>query len=552
MKALLGRMGDFFVNPMMVKELRAGTRGARFFFAQLIVLLLFTTAILIAFAAFAAEMVGRVDRVDPSAVGRGVYLISQCIQLAVVFLIVPAFAAGAITIERERQTYDILVSTRLRPFQIAWGKFSAALTMVGLIFVSLIPVVALTFLFGGVTFRQLLANYAFLFVLSTLLCAWALSVSSSVQSTQRAVIGAYAGAMLAAILFWIVAVGLAGIGALEHYVAAYGYAGSAEELGLSGWRRVVTMDAFQQALYIYVIPLALVVLLTGLFFLRIVVNLSPPFADVSLAPRVYYLFAMLALILLSYAGMAYDGATASVELRSGFIGALCTALLLTSMISTLFATERAVPPAHIESKYAALTGLRRWRLLLAPGAQRGSRFCLLVNLFLLVVSFFLFAPFTAGMARGIWEGRPDFICLLGGLGTVIPWLFALCGLGSLLAAYMPRWPNAPKAFVAVVAGALTVLPIIHWAIWMSFDRPYARGHDVPGPWTLGFSPIVAQWSAMLPHETRDGFPTHVDLFGARVSVMAVYCVVYVTAGVAMHLWAAKRIKTLRASAPTGK
>ena len=70
--------------------------------------------------------------------------------LLVVFL-APAFTAGAISLEREKQTLDLLATTPISSLAIVLGKLASALTFVFLLILSSIPLTALVFMFGGVS-----------------------------------------------------------------------------------------------------------------------------------------------------------------------------------------------------------------------------------------------------------------------------------------------------------------------------------------------------------------------------------------------------------------
>ena len=80
-------------------------------------------------------------------------------QLAVIAL-TPLYAAGSIADEKERRTFDFLLSSPLPHYQILLGKLLARLVYVGSILAVGLPVLMLTFLFGGVDFEHLLAGFA--------------------------------------------------------------------------------------------------------------------------------------------------------------------------------------------------------------------------------------------------------------------------------------------------------------------------------------------------------------------------------------------------------
>lgn len=84
-----------------------------------------------------------------------IYAIITGAQFLLVIFLVPGISSGAISGEREKQTLDILLSTRLTPFQIVIGKLQASLSMMLLLAISSLPVTALVFAVGGITFFQL-------------------------------------------------------------------------------------------------------------------------------------------------------------------------------------------------------------------------------------------------------------------------------------------------------------------------------------------------------------------------------------------------------------
>src|SRR5208282_4525970 len=72
------------------------------------------------------------------------------IQLALVALLSPVFTAGAITQEKDSQTYDILLATPLTNGQIVLGSLLSRVFFVVALLVSGIPIFSITQIFGGV------------------------------------------------------------------------------------------------------------------------------------------------------------------------------------------------------------------------------------------------------------------------------------------------------------------------------------------------------------------------------------------------------------------
>ncbi len=77
----------------------------------------------------------------------------------IVSLMTPTFAAGAITGEKERKTFEMLLASPLHPTSIVWGKLTAALTHLAIVVFSSLPVVMLCLPLGGVSIYEVLAAY---------------------------------------------------------------------------------------------------------------------------------------------------------------------------------------------------------------------------------------------------------------------------------------------------------------------------------------------------------------------------------------------------------
>ncbi|NLM13312.1 MAG: hypothetical protein GX209_06165 [Epulopiscium sp.] len=77
-------------------------------------------------------------------------LLAGC-QLGLIILLVPALTSGTISGERERQTLDLLLVTKLSPFSIIIGKLMASISQIILLILASIPIFSIIFVFGGVS-----------------------------------------------------------------------------------------------------------------------------------------------------------------------------------------------------------------------------------------------------------------------------------------------------------------------------------------------------------------------------------------------------------------
>ena len=102
------------------------------------------------------------------------YVVVAAVEMGLVMLGVPAIAAGSISGERERQTLDLLLVTKMRPISIILGKWMASLLYLLLLIFATLPVFAIAFYFGNVS----IGNLALLlvFVLCTACMVGAVSV----------------------------------------------------------------------------------------------------------------------------------------------------------------------------------------------------------------------------------------------------------------------------------------------------------------------------------------------------------------------------------------
>ncbi len=86
------------------------------------------------------------------------------IQACIVALIVPILTASSISGEKERQTFDIMLTTCMSPFSIVLGKVISAVIRILFYVVASLPIMALSFVVGGVKW-----SYLFYYLLAIIL-----------------------------------------------------------------------------------------------------------------------------------------------------------------------------------------------------------------------------------------------------------------------------------------------------------------------------------------------------------------------------------------------
>src|SRR5712671_5823294 len=93
-----------------------------------------------------------------SQIGAQLYNLLAVVQLFLIVFIAPAFTSTSINGEKERQTYDLLLCSKLSAFSLLAGKLIAGLANVLLLIAASIPLFSLVFFFGGVAPTQILTT----------------------------------------------------------------------------------------------------------------------------------------------------------------------------------------------------------------------------------------------------------------------------------------------------------------------------------------------------------------------------------------------------------
>ena len=77
-----------------------------------------------------------------AAIGQEIFAALLMLETLLVVFLAPAFTAGAISLEREKQTLDLLITTPISSLAIVIGKLLSALTYVFILIVASLPLTA--------------------------------------------------------------------------------------------------------------------------------------------------------------------------------------------------------------------------------------------------------------------------------------------------------------------------------------------------------------------------------------------------------------------------
>jgi ABC-2 type transport system permease protein len=187
---------NILANPVLAKELRGRIRGNRALIL-LTIYLVITGCITMLVYAISVPQVTQFN--DPEAgrnIGRAIFLTVMTAALIQVCIITPSLTAGTISGEKERQSYDLLITTLLSPLQIVLGKMTAALAFAMLLIIAALPLAGLSFLFGGVSGTELLIGVVGLVVTAVFFASIGMFWSTVMRSTLASTVTAQGAVIL--------------------------------------------------------------------------------------------------------------------------------------------------------------------------------------------------------------------------------------------------------------------------------------------------------------------------------------------------------------------
>lgn len=177
------------IGAVGVKELRGRMRGRRAFVILTIYLLLlggFAWMVELIMERTYSVSYGGNGTYATAAIGQGIFAALMMLETLQVAFLAPSSTAGAISLEREKQTLELLVVTPISSLAIVLGKLLSALVYVWLLIAASIPLTAVVFVYGGVGPEDVLRGYLVLIVTALGLGSFGLFCSSLVKRTQAA------------------------------------------------------------------------------------------------------------------------------------------------------------------------------------------------------------------------------------------------------------------------------------------------------------------------------------------------------------------------------
>ena len=157
------------VNPVLRNESKISVRSIKFTLMIFAYIAVLSIAVMIYYNSVNEEIFSNGLYLESSKLFYVVMALGQAILL---LFIVPALSSTAICSEREKQTLDILLSSKLTPLQIIIGKVSASSLRVIILIISTMPLYAIGALIGGIKMSNIFGLIVFFIFKTNFIHKW--------------------------------------------------------------------------------------------------------------------------------------------------------------------------------------------------------------------------------------------------------------------------------------------------------------------------------------------------------------------------------------------
>jgi len=152
------------INPVLKNETKLAVRSFKFTLMIFFYVLLLSAGALFIFNANVEDSYFRGVNLQSIIY---FYIGMAVIQAILLMFVVPSLTATAICAEREKQTLEVLLSTKMSTLSIVIGKLLASVSRVILLIICTMPIYSIAFFIGGVNLGNIL-ELSFFFIVTTI------------------------------------------------------------------------------------------------------------------------------------------------------------------------------------------------------------------------------------------------------------------------------------------------------------------------------------------------------------------------------------------------
>ena len=174
------------LNPIVKKDLQVAVRSMRMSWGLFVYEGALTVAFLLALRTI--QMMSSylsTGNIDSSLVY--LFPVTAVVQVCIVALYIPIITSTSISGEKERQTFDIMLTTCISPFSIVFGKVISAVLRILFLVAASMPIMAMSFVVGGLNWSNLFYYLLALMLFSVFSGSIGILASSLCQKSVTAV-----------------------------------------------------------------------------------------------------------------------------------------------------------------------------------------------------------------------------------------------------------------------------------------------------------------------------------------------------------------------------
>jgi len=177
-------------NPILVRVVETASKRKRDLIIRCLYLGLLIAVVLFSLGTSTTSYSG-MSLGDLTKASSNIFENMSYLQLGLVALLAPIFTAGAITQEKDSQTYDILLTTPLSNGQVVLGSLMSRLFFVIALLISGVPIFSVTQIFGGVAISSISLSFLIAAATAFVTGSLAMAIATFKVGTRRTIFSFY-------------------------------------------------------------------------------------------------------------------------------------------------------------------------------------------------------------------------------------------------------------------------------------------------------------------------------------------------------------------------
>jgi len=169
------------INPVLRNEAKIAVRNKRFTLTLFFYIVVVSVGVALYYKSFTSDIYVNGLQMQSTTT---LYVLMAIVQAIFLIFMVPSLTSSAISSEREKQTLDILLSTKLTPLQIIIGKLFASSLKVVMLIICTIPLYGICSLIGGVSIVNILELAGFFIVNTIFVGSIGMLISTNAKTSK--------------------------------------------------------------------------------------------------------------------------------------------------------------------------------------------------------------------------------------------------------------------------------------------------------------------------------------------------------------------------------